>query len=304
VFAQGSFDEEMTSTLTLFLLRALMLWLILSACSLMVCAQRYQDFSTKTPLSEGEVLVIGFMGGRESWDNQTQGVRKMALKLRAMNLSTVHVETIENRKRHLAIELIRNAFDRNQDGRLDDQERTSTRLIIYGQSFGGAAVVKLAWQLEKFKIPVLLTIQIDSVGRDDKVIPANVARATNLFQRNGLIIKGERDIRAQEPDKTSISNHQFDYGKKQIEISEVAWWKKLFRVAHTKMDHDPEVWQLVENTIMDVILTPTTVRTAQVQQAFINKHLSKSCQVYPSGKTGRFIDFSFCLLPFYFCLSA
>src|SRR4051794_22327185 len=85
--------------------------------------QSYKDFSTTTPLEEGDVLVIGFMGGRESWDNYKRGVRKLALKLRDMNLPGVHVETVENKKRPLAIELIRNSFDRNQDGKLDERER-------------------------------------------------------------------------------------------------------------------------------------------------------------------------------------
>jgi hypothetical protein len=39
------------------------------------------------------VLIIGFMGGREAWDNHQRGVRKLALKLRSMNLPGVHVET-------------------------------------------------------------------------------------------------------------------------------------------------------------------------------------------------------------------
>jgi hypothetical protein len=216
--------------------------------------QRYQDFATKTPLSKGNVLVIGFMGGRESWDNRKRGVRKLALKLRAMNLPGVHVETIENKKRRLAIDLIRNALDRDRDGQLDKRERASARLIVYGQSFGGAAVVKLARQLKEMDVPVLLTVQVDSVGRGDKVIPPNVARAANLFQRDGLIIKGEREIRAEDPTKTTIvGNFKFDYDGKKIDLSEVSWLKRLFQAAHTKMDHDPEVWALVERTILDVI---------------------------------------------------
>ena len=105
-------------------------------------------------------------------------------------------------------------------------------------------------------MPVLLTVQVDSVGRDDKVIPSNVARAANLFQRDGLIIKGERDIRPEEPGKTKIvGNFKFDYGGKKIDLSEVSWLKRLFQAAHTKMDHDPGVWALVERIILDVIAT-------------------------------------------------
>jgi hypothetical protein len=248
----------MNPTSKLLLFRASLLWLILSAGGVIAQAQRYEDFTTKMPLNDGHVLIIGFLGGRESWDNQTQGVRKLALKLRAMKLAEIHTETIENKRRHLAIELIRKAFDRNRDGRLDERERASTDLVLYGQSFGGAAVVKLARQLEKMDVPVMLTVQVDSVGRGDRMIPPNVTRAANLFQRNGFIIKGERDIRAEEPMKTTISNHEFDYRKKKIDISGVSWWKKLFRVAHTRMDHDPAVWELVEKIIMEVISTTKT----------------------------------------------
>jgi len=222
-------------------------------------AQRYQDFITPTPLAEGATLVIGFLGGRESWDNQHRGVRKLALKLRAMNVGGVHVETVENTKRSVALALVRSAFDRNRNGELDERERASARLIVYGQSFGGAAVVKFARQLDTMGVPILLTVQVDSVGRDDAVIPPNVARAANLFQRDGFTIRGEREIRSADPLRTTIlGNHRFTYRGKTIDLSEVSWFKRLLQRAHTKMDHDPEVWGLVEKTILDVLATEQT----------------------------------------------
>lgn len=237
----------------LLLLKASALCLVLASCGV-AHGQRYQDFTTPTPLKEGDFLIVGFMGGRESWDNHKRGVRKLALKLRAMRLPGVHVETVENKKRRLALALIRNAFDRDRDGRLDERERASARLIVYGQSFGGAAVVKLARHLKEMEVPVLLTVQIDSVGRGDKAIPPNVRRAANLFQRDGLVIKGEREIRAEVPGRTEIvGNFKFDYDGKKIDLSEVSWLKRLFQAAHTKMDHDPEVWALVEKIVLDAI---------------------------------------------------
>jgi hypothetical protein len=205
-------------------------------------------------LQNKAILIIGFLGGREPWDNDKRPVRKLALKLRSLNLPEVYVETVENKKRDLALQLIENAFDRNRDGQFDEQERASARLILYGQSFGGAAVVKLAQQVKQLGIPILLTVQVDSVGRGDQLIPANVKRAANLYQRNGLIIKGEKEIRAEAPDQTLIlANTQFDYHNKKIDISEVSWTKKIFRVAHTKMEYDPEVWTKVEELIMNEI---------------------------------------------------
>ena len=247
-------NERAEPKSNLFLFRASVLCLALSAGGATARGQRQQDFTTPTPLAEGHLLVVGFMGGRESWDNHRRGVRKLALKLRAMGLPGVHVETVENKKRRLAVELIRRAFDRDRDGRLDERERASARVVVYGQSFGGAAVVKLARQLREIGVPVLLTVQIDSVGRGDKMIPSNVRRAANLFQRDGLIIKGEREIRAEDPTKTTIiGNFKFDYDGKKVDLSEVSWLKRLFQAAHTKMDHDPEVWALVERLILGAV---------------------------------------------------
>jgi hypothetical protein len=213
--------------------------------------QEYADLTTHTPLAPGETLVIGFLGGRDSWNDDRRSVRKLALRLRAMNLPGVHIETFENTKRDLALRLVREAFDRNRDGALDEAERASARLLIYGQSFGGAAVVKFARQLEQLGVPVLLTIQIDSVGRGDGVIPANVQRAANLYQRNGWLIRGEKPIRAADPARTEIEgNFQFDYNRHKVDLSHVPFWKKAFRYAHTRMEHDPAVWTQVEELLL------------------------------------------------------
>ena len=194
------------------------------------------------------------MGGREPWNNDDRNVRKLALKLRSMNDPRIHVETVENRKRALAIELITKAFDRDRDGKLDERERVSIRLIIYGQSFGGAAVSKLARQLKKMDVPVALTVQVDSIGRGDGVIPSNVLRAANLFQRNGWFIRGEPAIHAEDPAKTTIiGNFEYDYSRKQIDVSRVPFMKKAFRVAHTRMEYDPDVWTKVEQLILSSI---------------------------------------------------
>lgn len=214
--------------------------------------QRYRHFTTPTPLPQGQILILGFMGGREPWNNDARNVRKLALKLRSMHDPTIQVETVENKKRSLAIELITKAFDRNRDGTLDERERASIRLILYGQSFGGAAVVKLARQLKKMDVPVTLMVQVDSIGRGDRVIPSNVARAANLFQRNGWFIRGEPEIRAEDPARTTIAgNFKFDYSRKQIDVSKVPLMKKAFRVAHTRMEYDPDVWAKVEELILD-----------------------------------------------------
>lgn len=224
-------------------------------------AQTPADFATPLPLPEGDILVIGFLGGRDRWDDETKGVRQLALKLRAMPLEGVHVETVENSRRRVALDLVRRALDRNGDGALGDEERAAARVIVYGQSFGGAAVVKLARELDALGVPVLLTVQIDSVGRGDGVIPPNVRRAANLYQDNGWLIRGEAPIRAADPAHTEIlGNFRYDYDEREISLEGVPWYKSLARAAHAKMDRDPEVWAHVERLVVEAITAAREAR--------------------------------------------
>ena len=142
-------------------------------------AQQFQHFAAPRPLQPGHTLVLGFMGGRDSWRNAEVGVGRTAQWLRKKAMPGVHVETVENLKRNLALRLVRACLDGNGDGRLQPEERQRARIVLYGQSFGGAAVVKFARQLDRLGVPVLLTIQVDSVGQGDGLIPPNVRAAAN-----------------------------------------------------------------------------------------------------------------------------
>ena len=213
--------------------------------------QQFRHFAAPRPLQQGHTLVLGFMGGRDSWRNTEVGVGRTAQWLRLQSLSGVHVETVENLKRDLALRLVRASLDSNRDGRLQPDERLRARIIVYGQSFGGAAVVKFARQLDRLDIPVLLTVQVDSVGRGDGVIPPNVRTAANLYQDNGRLIRGEAPIRAADSSRTRIlGNFRFDYSNLDIDLSHLRWYKKIGRRAHAKMDRDPAVWRKVEELIL------------------------------------------------------
>lgn len=224
----------------------------ISGCGLR--SQRFSDIQTPTPFRRDDTLIIGFMGGRDSWRDENVGVGRLAAKLRSHQLDGVHVETFENLKRGLALNFVKNGLDRDGNGELDDSERNSARIILYGQSFGGAAVVKFARQLNKIAVPVLLTVQIDSVGRGDEMIPANVRTAANIYQNNGRFIRGAKDIRATDPSRTDILfNRHFDYRNRVVQIRKLPWYKKAFRTDHVKMDGDPEVWHEVEQLILHAI---------------------------------------------------
>jgi len=241
-------------SLRLLLLVTLTIFLSLQTGCAYFADQQYYHLSTPTPLNDDKLLIIGFLGGSQRWDDDSRGVRKLAVKLDDLNFSNVEIETFQNKRRDLAMEFIQHALDRNEDNHLDAQERASARLVLYGQSLGGSAVVKLSRDLEKIDIPILLTVQVDSFGWSDHKIPANVYRAANLFQRNEGFIRGEDQISAEDPALTNIiANLEFDYESKDVDMSSLPWARQFFTTPHSKMDADPEVWAIVENLILEEV---------------------------------------------------
>jgi pimeloyl-ACP methyl ester carboxylesterase len=214
--------------------------------------QTFADFMLPLPLPKGSTLVIGFLGGWERWDDPHRGVRKLAMEL--CGTPGVYAETVSNHRQRAALALIHAAFDWNRNGQLDHNERAGARIILYGQSLGGAAAVNLARKLQALDIPVLLTVQVDSVGRRDAVIPANVAAAANLFQHDGPPIMGRTRIRAEDRSRTRIlGNFQYHYWFKNVDMSSATWARKHLGGAHARMEQDPKVWARVERLIRQSI---------------------------------------------------
>jgi hypothetical protein len=243
-------EDKRTLNLLVILTVAVVLYLQ-TGCAYLT-EQQHFHLTTPTPLNDDQTLVIGFLGGRQLWDDDSRGVRQLAVKLDEMSLPKLEIETFQNRRRDLAMEFIHKALDRNEDDNLDSQERASARLILYGQSLGGSTVVKLSKDLEKLDIPVLLTVQVDSVGFSDHLIPSNVLKAANLFQSNDWIFRGENEILALDPEATSIlANIEFDYSDKEVDMTAQPWQRRLFSTPHSMMDADPEVWAIVEELILD-----------------------------------------------------
>lgn len=223
-------------------------------CPAALHAQRYRDFTTPRPLPPGSCLVIGFTGGIEHYDTVTRPVRKLALDLRARNIPDAYFETVEHRHRSLALRLVLDALDRNRDGRVDAAEARSVRIILYGHSMGAAAVVKLARELKSRGIPVVLTVQVDSIGHGEEVIPSNVLRAANFYQHSSLVLRGAAAIRAENPASTTIlGNFRYDYSHREVDLSGATLPERVAGAAHSKMEFDPEVWSKVRELVLEEI---------------------------------------------------
>lgn len=206
------------------------------------------DLATPRPVPEASCVVVGFLGGRDSWDDSTKGVRRVALSLRDPG-RRIWVETFENRRIDIALAFVQQALDADQDGWIEDAEIRRARIVVYGQSLGGWATVLLARLLDLRRVPIELTIQIDSVGVLDGEVPGNVRMAANFYQDEGRLIAGEAPIRAADPARTQVlGNWELDYNRppgSSIRVDDLPWWKTAFRVDHARMDRDPRVWSAV-----------------------------------------------------------
>lgn len=225
-----------------------------------------KDIVLPAPLPPGSLLVVGFLGAWEDWNNPKRSVRKLALDLEAMRLPGVFVQTADNHSRGTIRKYVREAADRDRNGRVDAREARQVQLILYGQSFGGAACVYLARELRKEGLTVRLTVQVDSVGKKDDVIPPNVRRAVNFFQRDPGPIQGRAEIRAEDPARTTIlGNFQHFYLFRQVDMDDYPWIARKMGLSHWKMDNDPLVWNEVKGLVVGEILLWRTESKAAAQ---------------------------------------
>jgi hypothetical protein len=207
-------------------------------------------------------IVVGFVGGFIARDSSVHGGVKLAERLRKAYPSGVYVKVFENRKGEEAHQDILRLLDANHDGKLTFEEKQKARIVIYGHSWGGSETVQLARELQRDKIPVLLTVQVDSVWRfngDDSVIPTNVVQAANFYQANGLV-RGRAAIRAADPAQTEIlGNFKFDYSARPVECEGYPWYARIFEKAHIGIENDPRVLDQVEALIRSKLTVPPSV---------------------------------------------
>ena len=199
-----------------------------------------------------KAIVIGILGGFIKHDNIAHSEVQLAARLRKTYPPDVRVDTFESYHEKRALKTVLRLIDANQDGVLSPEEKNNARIVIYGHSWGGSEAIILARDLNKRGVPVLLTIQIDSVTKihqNDAVIPANVAKAANFFQRNGHM-HGQPKIRAADSKRTTIiGNFEFDYQGIPYACSGYPWYDRIFGKAHTQIECDPKVWAQAEALI-------------------------------------------------------
>ncbi len=209
-------------------------------------------------------IVIGFVGGFVGHDNQHHGPVQLAQRIRPAFPKDTYVRVFENRRRKHAYEAIIRLLDTNGDGILSAEERARARIILFGQSWGASAAVVLARELRRQGVPVLLTVQVDSVAKawqNDSIIPDNVAEAVNFYQPHGMI-HGRAKISAADPAKTEIlGNYLTDYRKTPVQCPEASWFDRVFTPGHMESECDPHLWSKIENMVRQRLSPPDASRS-------------------------------------------
>lgn len=206
-------------------------------------------------------IVVGFVGGFVSHENLHHGPVQLAQRIRQTSPQGTYIRVFENRRRKRAYDAIIRQLDTDHDGILSTEEKARARIILFGQSWGASAAVTLARELRRQGIPVLLTVQVDSVAKiwqNDSVIPDNVAEAVNFYQPHG-IIHGRARITAADPAKTEIlGNYLTDYKKDPIQCPQASWFDHVFTPSHMQSECDPRLWSRVETLVRQRLESPNT----------------------------------------------
>lgn len=207
-------------------------------------------------------IVVGFTGGFVRHDNPHHGPVQLATRLRQQFSKEAYVRVFENRHRRSAFRTITRLLDTDHDGSLSPEEKTRAKVILFGHSWGASAVVLLSRELERAGVPVLLTVQVDSVAKPwqhDGVIPENVAAAVNFYQPYGFI-HGRSEIRAEDDSRTQIlGNYRFDYHRNPVQCEGIAWFDRTFMSNHMESECDPHLWNQVEGLVRDRLVPAQVV---------------------------------------------
>jgi pimeloyl-ACP methyl ester carboxylesterase len=199
------------------------------------------------------LIVIGFMGGNVRADNFAHREARLARDLDRRYPGAVQAMTFANHDEAAALRSVLNLLDTDENGRLSADEKGAARIVLFGHSWGASEAVNLAQELDRRDIPVLLTIQVDSVrkhGEQDGSIPANVHEAINFYESEGLL-HGRRSIQAIDPARTTIlGSYESTYKITPVSCAGFPWFARAFMKPHIEIENDAAVWNRIDALIV------------------------------------------------------
>lgn len=210
------------------------------------------NLDAASPRAFQQLIVIGFMGGSVRANDLVHREALMADDLQQRYPLRLHAAVFANRDSRAALETVLHLLDKDKNGCLNAGERNAARIVIYGHSWGASETIALARRLNELSIPVLLTVQVDSVQKlneHDGLIPPNVRQAINFYQSDGFL-HGRSRILAMDPKQTTIlGNFESDYRENPISCDRYPWYARAFMKPHIEIENDPSVWNRIEALI-------------------------------------------------------
>jgi hypothetical protein len=229
-----------------------------------ICQETFTPASLKDALREvclrkpaaiadsRNTIIIGFVGGFVKSDDPRHPEVQFASYLRDRYVSGTHVQVFSNHAGREALRQVEHLLDTDRDGTLSASEKQQARIIVYGHSWGASETVSFARELGQQGIPVLLTIQVDSIakpGQKDSTIPPNVASAVNFYQSGGFL-HGRSEILAADPARTKIiGNFEMKYRNHPINCDNYPWFARTFNKPHHEIENDPRIWDQLASLI-------------------------------------------------------
>ena len=207
----------------------------------------------KAPMAPQKLIVIGFMGGNVRPDNLVHREARLTQDLQLGYPSAIHAEIFANSRGEQAFRRVLELLGKHGQAPLSQAEKMAARIVIFGHSWGASETVTLANRLNRVGVPVLLTIQVDSVQKqrqNDADIPPNVQEAVNFYQADGML-RGRNLIVAEDPRKTKIlGNYESSYRQNDVSCAGFPWYARAFMKAHIQIENDPAVWNHIESLIL------------------------------------------------------
>jgi len=215
----------------------------------LICAREPITIANR---GERHVIIIGFVGGFVKGDDPKHPEVLFAKYLSGRYGRAVHTAVFANHRGKDAVLDILQLLDSDHGGSLTEAEKQQAEIIVFGHSWGGSQAVTVAQDLGQHGIPVALTIQIDSVRKPwqhDRTIPANVAKAVNFYERQGLT-RGEPHIVAADASRTKIlGNFHMKYDDHSINCDNYKWLPRMLNKPHHEIENDPRVWDQIVSLI-------------------------------------------------------
>ncbi len=211
-----------------------------------------------------KTIIIGFVGGFVKHDNAKHPEVQFAAYLRERHPSAIHAEVFSNHDGQKALRQVLRLLGSDHNGTPTATEKSQARIILYGHSWGASETVSFASELGQNNIPVLLTIQVDTIakpGQSGSTISPNVASAVNFYQPRGLL-HGRSEIHAADPVRTKIiGNFRMTY-EHPINCDNYPWYARTFNRPHHEIENDPRVWDQAASLIDAELSSPGSTAQA------------------------------------------